>query len=401
MPLTGEEQKLCRSIASRGPALLEDLRLHVGIPTGGFNAAGLDETRERFMDRLARLGGKCELITGDPKPEWLDADRPPSVAPPTLVCRGPASKGGEKRILISGHLDTVHDPKSPFRTLTVSADGKTATGPGCVDMKGGLVIAIAALEVLAEAGVPVSWTVIFNSDEETGSYHSDRTLRAEAARHDYGLALEPALPDGGLVVERPGSGQFMIECTGRAAHVGRDFTSGISAVMALARTLLQIEAMSDPAAGVVASVGPLEGGHATNIVPDRARAWGNVRFRTEELGRALTGKLDALCTSLEAMPRVSVWRSFNRPAKPLTPGTQKLAEAARAAAEDLGQKLPFGRTGGVCDGNNLQAAGLPVIDTLGVRGGGLHTPQEWIELASLVERCQLLAVLISRLGAAS
>lgn len=401
MPLTGEEQKLCRSIASRGPALLEDLRLHVGIPTGGFNMAGLDETRARFMERLARLGGKSELIPGDAKPEWLDADRPPTAAPPALVCRGPASKGGGKRILISGHLDTVHDPKSPFRALTVSADGKTATGPGCVDMKGGLVIAMAALEALAEAGAGSSWTVIFNSDEETGSYHSDRALRAEAARHDFGLALEPALPDGGLVIERPGSGQFMFECTGRAAHVGRDFTSGVSAVTALARVLLQVDALSDPAAGVVASVGPLEGGHATNIVPDRARAWGNVRFRTEELGESVAGRLDALATAPDAMPGVRIFRSFNRPAKPLTPGTQKLADAAHAAAEDLGQKLPFGRSGGVCDGNNLQAAGLPVIDTLGVRGGGLHTPQEWIELASLVERCQLLAVLISRLGASS
>jgi glutamate carboxypeptidase len=96
---------------------------------------------------------------------------------------------------------------------------------------------------------------------------------------------------------------------------------------------------------------------------------------------------------------VEVRTSFNRPAKPATPETMKLAELARAAAEDLGQTLPFGKTGGVCDGNILQDAGLPTIDTLGVRGGGLHTPQEWIELASLVERCQLLAVLIARLSA--
>lgn len=396
MPLTSEEQKLCRLISQRGPALLEDLRLHVAIPTGGFNQAGLDETRDRFGDRLVKLGGRSELIPGDPKPDWLDADRPASAAPPTLICRGPAGPG--KRILISGHLDTVHDPAGPFRELTIAADGKTATGPGCVDMKGGLVIAVAALEALAEAGIRVPWAVIFNSDEETGSYHSDSALRAEGARHDYGLALEPALPDGGLVIERPGSGQFMVECRGRAAHVGRDFTSGVSAVNELARVLLRVEAMADPAAGVIASVGPLEGGHATNVVPDRARAWGNVRFRTEELGDELKRRLDAMSTPSDAMPGVIMSKSFNRPAKPLTPGTQQLADTARACAEDLGQKLPFGKTGGVCDGNNLQAAGLPTIDTLGVRGGGLHTPQEWIEVASLVERCQLLAVLMSRLA---
>jgi glutamate carboxypeptidase len=90
-------------------------------------------------------------------------------------------------------------------------------------------------------------------------------------------------------------------------------------------------------------------------------------------------------------------RAFNRPAKPMTKETETLALKARMVAEDLGQNLPFGKTGGVCDGNNLQAGGLPTIDTLGVRGGGLHTPQEWIELPSLVERCELLAILILRL----
>jgi len=95
---------------------------------------------------------------------------------------------------------------------------------------------------------------------------------------------------------------------------------------------------------------------------------------------------------------VKVEMSLNRPAKPLTPGTQKLAELARGVAEELGQKLPFGKTGGVCDGNTLQDEGLPTIDTLGVRGGGLHTPQEWIEVASLVERCQMFAVLVKRIS---
>jgi len=107
---------------------------------------------------------------------------------------------------------------------------------------------------------------------------------------------------------------------------------------------------------------------------------------------------DALATNPDAMPSIRVDRTFNRPAKPLIPATQELAHSARTAAESLGQQLPFASTGGVCDGNILQAAGLPTIDTLGVRGGGLHTTDEWIDLSSLVERCQLLAVLIARLS---
>ncbi len=236
-----------------------------------------------------------------------------------------------------------------------------------------------------------------NSDEETGSFHSAQAIRDESAKHDLGLALEPALAGGELAVERVGSGQFMIECRGRAAHVGRSFTEGVSAVTALAERIVAVSAMPEPERGRILSIGPIEGGVATNAVPDRARAWGNARFPTPEAADEIGAMLTQLQTPPDAMPRATVRTIFNRPAKPLTPETERLALCARAAAEDLGQSLPFASTGGVCDGNIMQAAGLPTIDTLGVRGGGLHTPDEWIELPSLVQRCQLLALLIARL----
>lgn len=394
--LSGAEERVCRLIAARERELLEDLRLHVETPTGGGNAAGLDETRGRFTSRLRALGASVTLTPGDPAPDWLYGRRGGAPIPPTAVCARP--REGRPRILIAGHLDTVHDPAGSFRELSVVPGGHTATGPGCVDMKGGLVIAVAALECLEESGIDCSWSFLLNSDEETGSYHSDAVLAAEARRHDVGLAVEPALAGGELAVERMGSGQFCIRTSGHAAHVGRDFTSGVSAVTALARVLLAVAEIPDPEAGLIASVGPLQGGSATNAVPDAAAAWGNVRFADERGARKLAAALDALATPADALPGVEVLRSFNRPAKPMLPETERLALLARAAAEDLGQTLPFAKTGGVCDGNQLQAVGLPTIDTLGVRGGGLHTPQEWIDLSSLVERCQLLAVLLARLA---
>lgn len=190
----------------------------------------------------------------------------------------------------------------------------------------------------------------------------------------------------------------MVETRGRAAHVGRDFGQGVSAVTALADTLVQIARLPEPDRGRIANIGPVQGGTATNVVPDLARAWGNVRFPTPEIADELREGLKRLETPANALPRVMVETSFNRPAKPANAQVLRLAAVARSAAEDLGQRLPFGKTGGVCDGNILQDAGLPTIDTLGVRGGGLHTPQEWIELGSLVERCQLTAVLIARLS---
>jgi glutamate carboxypeptidase len=149
------------------------------------------------------------------------------------------------------------------------------------------------------------------------------------------------------------------------------------------------------------NVGPLQGGAAANAVPDLARAWGNCRFPSQDIADEIKADLESLATDPSAMPSLKVEAVFNRPAKPLIPETEKLALRAREVAESLGQALPFARTGGVCDGNTLQDAGLPTIDTLGVRGGGLHTRDEWIELPSLVERCALLAVLIARLSEAS
>ncbi len=393
--LSQAESRVCRDIASRADALLSDLRRLVDIPTGPGSGGGLDEARSLLCERLARLGATVELIPGDPKPAWLGA---PGPIPPTAIARR-LGKGTGTRVLLAGHLDTVHAASSAFRRLDVAPGGARATGPGCVDMKGGLAIAINALEALESAGVACRWSFALNSDEETGTYHSDAALRRAAREHDVGLALEPATEKGELVVERPGSGQFMIETRGRAAHVGRDFARGVSAVNELARLILDVAALPDPTRGIIANIGPLEGGVAPNVVPDRARAWGNVRFPTPGVGAELEGRLRSMASAAGALPGVAVETSFNRPAKPLTDGTRALAELARVAAEDLGQTLPFGRTGGVCDGNNLQDAGLPTIDTLGVRGGGLHTPDEWIEIGSLVERCQLLAVVLARLAA--
>lgn len=399
MPLDAVDKRLSDAIAARREALLADLRTHVNLPTGGSRAPAMEESVRLLVERLAALGATTRSAVGPNPPAWLSPDAAGRTPRKVVVCSRPNPKS-RCRVLVSGHVDTVHEPDSAFRSLTIAPDGKTATGPGCVDMKGGLVIAVHALEALQEIGVEASWSFVLSTDEETGSFAADATLREEAAKHDVGLALEPATPEGGLVVERPGSGQFMIEAVGKAAHVGRDFKSGVNAIAALARTVEPIQALARPDDGLIVNVGVIEGGTATNVVPDRARAFGNIRCGTPEVGRRAMAEIEAIVGGVPVPPGASLTLSstLNRPAKPGTPKVMALAGLARAAAEDLGQRLPFSKTGGVCEGNNLQDAGLPTIDTLGVRGGGLHTPTEWIELASLVERCQLLAVLMARLS---
>lgn len=399
MALSEREQRVCDLIRKRESALLEDLRLHVGLPTGGGNVDALSETRERFATRAAALGAGTALAVCTPRPAWLYGETAGKAVPPTLVCDRECILE-RREILIAGHLDTVHDPRGGFRELTISSDGRTATGPGCVDMKGGLVVAMAALEALHEVEHALAWTLVLNSDEETGSYGSAKTIREVATRvakrGGLGIALEPAAAEGGLVVERAGSAQFMIEVRGRASHVGRDFASGVSAVTELAALVLAITKMGRPENGLIVNIGPLQGNEATNVVPDLARAWGNVRFTTPADAEAFETRLKGLEGVRDSGASVTARMNIGRPAKPLTPEVEGFARMCVDAAGDLGQPLPLAKTGGVCDGNLMQAAGLPTLDTLGVRGGRLHTPQEWIDLSSLVERCQLLAVVLMR-----
>lgn len=428
MALDGIEKILCDAIASRRDALLRDLTEQVAIPTGRNFAPGLKKYRELLISRLEGPGGlwaRIEILQGDARPAWLDVSKrgeqnasatPPATAdlrqaagddPGRVVIRAThdakdnGSETRSHRVMIASHMDTVHDPDGSFRELTIEAGGKIARGPGVADMKGGIVIALHALEALAGAGIDINWTFLLNSDEERGSFHSARLLAETAKMCDVGIATEPALPKGELAIERMGSGQFHIEVFGKSAHVGRDFESGVSAVNKLAEIIIAVAKLADPAHGKIVNIGPITGGDITNAVPDHAACWGNVRYETPSAGDELAKAIDALATKDDAMPRVVTNRMWNRPAKPMTDGVKKLADSARSTAEDLGQSLPFAKTGGVCDGNIMQAAGLPVIDTLGVRGGNLHRTDEFIEIASLVERCQLLAVVLKRLSSGS
>jgi glutamate carboxypeptidase len=399
------ERDLLDALARRADRMYGEIAEAVAIPTGGAHQPGLDELRGRFCERLARLGATVTLHAGDPRPEWLtlpherggeaSAVAVPPVAIASRIDRGSAASG--PRVLLAGHIDTVHDPFGPFQTLTRES-ATIARGPGAVDMKGGIILAMNALEVLEERGVALRFSFLLNSDEETGSFHSARTIEDAGRVHDLGIALEPAGEGGSLIVERMGSGHFRIDCTGRTAHAGRDFTKGISAVVALAKTIVATSEASDPAAGRIVNVGPLEGGLVSNAVPASASAWGNVRFADPAAMNELARRFAALNTAANELPGVAIRTAFARPAKPMTPAVEAFARGVREVAEQLGQKLPFGKTGGVCDGNILQSVGLPTLDTLGIRGGNLHRLDEYIEIPSIVERAQLLALVLKRIA---
>ena len=345
--------------------------------TLGVNAAGLE----------GRAGVRSRI---DPRPG-------PSAPASVLVIRPREDRAGP-RLLLCGHLDTVHDPEGSFRSLTPRGDG-AMTGPGAADMKGGLEVMCSALEALEAERLGVAWTVLLVPDEESGSFGSASTIAEVAARHDMALVMEPATASGDLVVERGGSGQFLVEAFGRAAHAGRDFAKGVSAVRALAGAVSEVCAFSDPDQGRAVNIGPLQGGAATNIVPEEARAWGNIRFRSEAEGRALAEAVASVARGGEhEVPRLRVHVSLNRPAKPCTEPVRAMGEAASDVARDLGFRVGLDSTGGVSDANLIQRAGPPTLDGLGVRGGNLHREDEFMWPESLSERAALLAVLLRRLA---
>lgn len=404
------EQRIAEAVKARAARMQEELAGFVIQPTGLNHVEGLDAMRGMVAERLEGLGATVRAEPGRARPVWLtiqDGEElsAETVAPPVLV--GSRLEGGSgPAILLCGHLDTVHDHRHvPHELRPVEGEPNLARGPGVMDMKGGIVLVLTALEVLHELGQDLRFTAAFNSDEETGSFSSEHVLMAEAARHDVGLIVEPAVADGSLAVERMGSGQFMVEARGVSAHVGRAFESGASAVVALARAMVALADHARPSAGRIVNIGPMHGGKATNAVPHVARCWGNVRFKDEASQASLLADfhqtIDHLNASFSAesdpAARLELHAEFNRPAKPLTPAVEALALRAREVSEALGTPLPFCSTGGVCDGNILHAGGLPTIDTLGVRGGGMHRPDEFIELDSLVARGTMLAILLHRL----
>ncbi len=398
--LTALERQIVERLHARQSAMESDLDAFVAIPTGTGHEIGLAKFRALLSERFTRLGANVRCHPGDPKPAWITLPGQIADAAPPPCFQAVSATSGPSRHLVTGHLDTVHDPFGSFQSLRRISLTR-AEGPGAIDMKGGLVTMLHALEVLHECDAQVGWTVLLNSDEEAGSLHSARVVREVSREHaamgGLGFAMEPSLTDGSIVVERLGSATFLLECAGRAAHAGRDFAQGISAVNALAGRILEAANLVDLARGTVVNIGPLDGASATNIVAERARAWGNARFRDSVEEEKLLHGLRALETAPDApLPHTRLHYESNRPAKPKTPTVQALAARIQSIGALVGEKFGLGKSGGVSDGNLMQAEGLTTIDTLGPRGGNLHRVDEFIELDSMAPRAAILALTLLR-----
>jgi glutamate carboxypeptidase len=305
------------------------------------------------------------------------------------------------QVLLSGHYDTVYGADHPFQHCTL-LDAQTLRGPGVADMKGGLVVMLAALQAFerSPAAPRLGWEVILGPDEETGSTGTAPLLAAVAKRHALGLVFEPARSNGDLVKSRKGTGIFTATCHGRAAHAGRNPGEGCNAILALAEFLPLMDKLNDELPGVMLNVGSIRGGGAVNIVPDFAQAEINIRITRRSDEAVVLRRLGEIAAPLNARPgyRLEISGRFNRPPKESTPDEERLFAAWQACGRELGAEFSWMHVGGGSDGNLLSAAGLPNLDGLGPVGDRMHSPEEFVRLPSLVERAQIAALFLHRLA---
>jgi glutamate carboxypeptidase len=223
-------------------------------------------------------------------------------------------------------------------------------------------------------------------------------LAAAARRCHLGLTYEPALPDGTLAGARKGSGNFSAAISGRAAHAGREPEKGRNALLAAADLALRLKALT--ADDLSVNPAKIDGGGPNNLVPDMAVLRWNLRPSTPAAEARAMAAIDTLVATISAEHEVSIHRhgSFARPPKPLDANQQRLFELVRDCGAAIGLPIGWRDTGGVCDGNNLAATGLAVVDTLGPRGGAIHSADEFLCVDSLVERAKLSALILMRVA---
>jgi glutamate carboxypeptidase len=304
------------------------------------------------------------------------------------------------QLLFTGHMDTVYAADHPFQAVRW-LDAATLNGPGVADMKGGIAVMLAALKALETSDLAqrIGYEVLINSDEEVGSPGSAALIADAAQGKRAALTYEPsALPDGTLAGARPGSGNFSFLIRGRSAHAGRNPDDGRNAIVAAAELALRLSMSKTP--GLSINPARIDGGAPNNVVPDLAILRVNMRPRTgddQEIGQRLIARAVEE-TARQHEVYIEVHGGFARPPKPMTGEAEVLFQIVRKAGSDLGQKIAWQASGGVCDGNNIAACGVPVVDTMGVRGGKIHSEEEYLIVESLKERAALSALTIARLA---
>lgn len=396
-PLTKQERSAFEPIAPE--TMLRQTVAWSAINSGTGNLSGLARQAEELADAFSNLPGKVELREAAPVAAVDATGREvPQEHGRHMVLR--VRPEAKRRVLLTGHMDTVYAADHPFQSGRW-IDAETLNAPGAADMKGGLSVMLEALKAFETSPIAcvLGYDVIINADEETGSLSSASLIEELARGKLAALTYEPsALPDGTLAHARGGSGNFAVVVTGRSAHAGRNPHEGRNALVAASDLAVQLKQLEHD--GLSVNPARIDGGSANNVVPDHAVLRFNIRPQSAGAAEDASFAINSLMAKIEAVHEVTLHLhgGITRPPKPVDASAQALFDLVQRSGADLGQYLGWKATGGVCDGNNIAACGVPVVDTMGVRGGAIHSAEEFMIVSSLAERARLSVLVLHRLA---
>lgn len=362
--------------------VLERLRRLVALESPSDDEARLRAVAADFAAQLAALGAAVETRDVEGVGEHV-------------IGRLPGREPELEPVLVLGHLDTVHRPGAFDPVFRVEAD--RAHGPGTFDMKGGWACMLeACARLTAGQGPRRRVHILATCDEETGSGSSRGLIEEMAAGARAVLVAEPPFPDGSAKTRRKGVAWYRLDVRGRAAHAGSSPEAGVNAVLELAHQVVAMTALADPGAGTTVSVDRVQGGTASNVVPDAAWAAVDVRFTTSAEAGRVDRAMRELAPTLEGAS-LELSGGVNRPPMERTEGVASLYERARRIAEEEGWELGEGMSGGASDGSLTAGLGVPTLDGIGPAGAGAHALDEHVRLEDLPRRIALYARLLEEL----
>lgn len=395
MTLTPKDLAILDSV---DPALMLDQTMRwSAINSGSRNLDGLAQMAGELTQAFAALPGDLHLL--DAAEDRIAGSASGPLGQNIHIKVRPDAP---VQIVLTGHMDTVFGMDHPFQSVSGVDERGVVNGPGVADMKGGIAVMLAALTAFERAPVAaqMGYEVILNSDEEIGSGGSGPLIAQAAQGKRAALTYEPAqTPEGMFASSRAGSGNFEIHVAGKSAHAGRNPQDGRNAVVAASDLALRLSAARRD--GLSINPARITGGSPNNVVPDTASLHFNMRPRSPQDEAQALAVIEAAMAAVRVNHDVALHLhgGFTRPPKPLTPALQSLFDLVRRCGSALGQPVDWQPSGGVCDGNNIAACGVPVIDTMGVRGGAIHSPDEFLIVESLAERARLSTLVLMRLAA--
>lgn len=365
------------------------LLLWANTNSGSRDLAGLQRQRDLLVEAFSQLEPDEVDLTAV---EALGEAEGPRIAHGDVICLSKRSKAA-RQVLLVGHYDTVYGPEHPFQQCRW-LDSGLLNGPGVADMKGGLVIILHTLTWLereiSNGGLSpdaIGWEVRIVPDEEIGTTASREILLSGLDSFDFGLLVEPSHPDGRLVRNRLGGGAVQVMAKGRAAHSGRNFEEGRSAILNLSRFLLAADRLNQKEPRLIINPGRIEGGGALNAVPALATAGINLRAEERTAAESLLEHLHLLAEEHTGDGHeILLQGGFNRWPRKVNAHEECLFQHLGAIGKELGQPLEWADTGGGSDANLITAKGLPMLDGMGVLGGQLHSAEEYAEVSSLLPK---------------